>query len=55
MPLGAAFNGEDLISSIFTPTVLSNSETLGNWKSTPIEPTSEVWRARMRSAPMAAM
>ena len=55
MPFGAALSGEDLTDSICTPTVSISFEKLGNWNSTPIEPTSELPRATIRSAPNAAM
>ena len=34
-------------SSTLTPTVFKSSVKFGNWNSTPIEPTSELWRATM--------
>jgi hypothetical protein len=46
-PLGAAFRGEDLISSTLMPSVLRRSATFGYWNNTPIEPTSEVSSATM--------
>ena len=54
-PFGAALSGEDFTSSIFTPMVFSTSVKLGNWNSTPIEPTSEVSCAMMCSDDSAAM
>ena len=46
-PSGAALSGVDFTDSTFTPILSSRSVTLGNWNSTPIEPTSEVCCATM--------
>ena len=46
-PFGAAFRGEDLISSTLTPSVFSRSVKFGYWNKTPIEPTSDVSWATM--------
>ena len=46
-PFGAAFSGDDLISSTLIPSVFKSSETFGYWNSTPIEPISEVSKATM--------
>ena len=54
-PFGAAFNGDDLIDSSLTPTLSISPDTLGYSTSTPIEPTIELPRTKMRSAPSAAI
>ncbi len=54
-PEGAAFKGVERIASTLTPIVSSSFVAFGIWKRTPIEPTSEVCCATMRSVPMAAM
>ena len=54
-PFGEAFSGADFTVSTWIPSLSSRPETLGNSNSTPMEPTRELPRATMRSAPSAAM
>ena len=42
---GSAFSGDDLISSMVTPSLSMRPLTLGNCTSTPIEPTIDDCRA----------
>ena len=54
-PFGAAFSGEDLMNSHFDADLSMRSDTLGNCMRTPIDPTIELPRTKIRSAPSAAI
>ena len=53
--LGSAFSGPLRTSSFSTPSFSISPETLGAWRTTPMEPVTVLSRAKMRSAASAAI